>query len=441
MYEDITITYLIISIIIGYLLGVISGLIPGIHTNNFALLLLSLSPVFIDYGISPIYIAIAILSNSISHTFHDIIPAIFLGAPNDDVALAVLPGHRLLLDGYGAEAVRLSALGSAGSVVFSLILAVPLIFFFANNYSLIQENMAAILILISLLLIITEKGESVPGQGSLVHLRYRFYALFIFLMSGCLGYIAFRTEYLAKPIIELGEPTVLLPLLSGLFGASQLIISMMSDAHVPTKNISQMELPSKNIVRGIFTGSLAGSLVAWLPGVSSSTATVMTRLLIPDNFSDGQDDDQILEKAKEFIVSVSGVNTSNAIFGLFALAIIEKTRSGAMVAVNNLLTDTGISNTFILMCIIAILIASLFSYFSTIVIGNNIHVVLTRIKYTQICKGVLAFLCVIVILLTGIYGLLLFVIATTIGMLAPFMKVRRAHAMGVILLPVILYFL
>lgn len=441
MYEGIILTYLVISIIIGYLLGVISGLIPGIHTNNFALLLLSLSPVFIDFGISPIYVAIAILSNSVSHTFHDIIPAIFLGAPNDDVALAVLPGHRLLLDGYGAEAVRLSALGSAGSVVFSLILALPLIFFFANNYSLVQENMALILILISIVLIITEKGETVPGQGSLVRLRFCFYALLIFLISGCLGYIAFKTEYLAKPLIDLGETTVLLPLLSGLFGASQLIISMMSDSHVPTKNISQMKLPTKNIARGIFTGSFAGSLVAWLPGVSSSTATVMTRLLIPDNFSEDQDDEQILEKAKEFIVSVSGVNTSNAIFGLFALAIIEKTRSGAMVAVDSLLQDTGINSTFVVICIVAILLASLFSYFSTVIIGNNVHKVLTKIEYTTVCKSVLVFLSVTVTLLTGFYGLLLFVIATSIGMLAPFMKVRRAHAMGVILLPVILYFL
>ncbi|MBP2029200.1 putative membrane protein [Methanohalophilus levihalophilus] len=441
MYENITITYLVASIVIGYLLGVISGLIPGIHTNNFALLLLSLSPIFIELGISPIYVAVAILSNSISHTFHDIIPAIFLGAPNDDVALAVLPGHRLLLDGYGAEAVRLSALGSAGSVVFSVILALPLIFFFANNYSLVQENMALILILISTVLIITEKGETVPGQGSLARLRFVFYALLIFLISGSLGYIAFRTEYLAKPILDIGEPTVLLPLLSGLFGASQLIISMMSDAHVPTKNISQMKLPSKNIARGIFTGSLAGSLVAWLPGVSSSTATVMTRLMIPENFSKEQNDEDLLEKAKEFIVSVSGVNTSNAIFGLFALAIIEKTRSGAMVAIDSLLSGTGINSTFILMCIIALLTASLFSYISTVAIGNNIHRVLEKIEYSKVCKGVLAFLCVTVTVLTGFYGLLLFVIATTIGMLPPFMKVRRAHAMGVILLPVILYFL
>jgi putative membrane protein len=43
---------LILSILIGFVLGVISGLILGIHTNNFALILLALSPPLSDLGFS-----------------------------------------------------------------------------------------------------------------------------------------------------------------------------------------------------------------------------------------------------------------------------------------------------------------------------------------------------------------------------------------------------
>lgn len=116
---DISITTLFLSIIAGYLLGIVSGLIPGIHTNNFAMFLVALSTVMADYGITTFYAAIIILSNAITHTFHDIIPSIFLGALNADIALAVLLGHQLLLAGSGAEAIKLSALGSAGSIIFS----------------------------------------------------------------------------------------------------------------------------------------------------------------------------------------------------------------------------------------------------------------------------------------------------------------------------------
>jgi putative membrane protein len=123
--EDVSLFLLFLSILGGYLLGIISGLLPGIHNNNFALALVAFAPFLAEKGLAPFYIAVIILSNAISQTFHDIIPSIFLGAPDGDTALTVLPGHRLLLDGAGAEAVRLSALGSAGSVVAAMIFVVP----------------------------------------------------------------------------------------------------------------------------------------------------------------------------------------------------------------------------------------------------------------------------------------------------------------------------
>ena len=105
---EISLTLLIISIIIGFLLGIISGLTPGIHVNNFALILVAISPFLSGIGFASFYIAVIILSNSIAHTFLDIIPSVFLGAPEADTALAVLPGHALLMEGRGAEAIRLS---------------------------------------------------------------------------------------------------------------------------------------------------------------------------------------------------------------------------------------------------------------------------------------------------------------------------------------------
>ncbi len=134
--KDISLLLLLFSVIGGYLLGIISGLLPGIHNNNFALLLVAIAPSLAEKGIAPFYIAVIIISNSVAQTFHDIIPSVFLGAPDGDTALAVLPGHRLLLDGAGAEAVRLSALGSAGSVVASLLFVLPLLSFFRNHLPL-----------------------------------------------------------------------------------------------------------------------------------------------------------------------------------------------------------------------------------------------------------------------------------------------------------------
>ena len=452
---DISIFIIILSVLAGYFLGVFSGLVPGIHTNNFALLLVALSPMMSEYGIQPFYIAIIILSNSIAHTFHDVIPAVFLGAPDSDMALAVLPGHRLLLDGFGAEAIRLSALGSAGSVVFSMVIVLPLAAIFSVAYPFLQEHIAWILIFIVFLMVATEKGEYIIGQGSLVHYKYKAYAVVLFLLSGVLGLFAFEMEGLMNPVINFGAPSILLPLLSGLFGASQLVISLLTHSTIPPQTFAKMTLSGKRIMRGIITGSAAGSIVAWLPGISSAIAAVLARLVIRKDFDrEGEDDgdvdpDGVDAGSKEFIVSVSGVNTSNAIFGLVALSVIGKTRSGAMVAINDVLgVASGVTasvitldTSMLLLFFGVILLTAFLSYFSTIMIGNNVHRVLSRIDYSKLCIGVLIGLAFMVVLFTGFFGLLIFIIATPIGMLAPFFKVRKSNAMGVILLPVILYFI
>jgi putative membrane protein len=75
--------------IFGVITGIATGLLPGLHVNNIALILLSLSGVIVgafgflfEYGISEnfilLLICVYIISTSISHTFHDFIPSTFL---------------------------------------------------------------------------------------------------------------------------------------------------------------------------------------------------------------------------------------------------------------------------------------------------------------------------------------------------------------------------
>ena len=96
---------ILLALILGIGFGIITGLIPGIHVNLIAILLISLSAYLLEF-VSVFSVAIFIFSMALTHTFLDMIPSIFLGAPNEDTALAVLPGHRMLLDGIGYEAIR-----------------------------------------------------------------------------------------------------------------------------------------------------------------------------------------------------------------------------------------------------------------------------------------------------------------------------------------------
>ena len=408
----------------GFLLGVCSGLTPGLHTNNFAALMLALYPTFLEMGFHPFDLAAAILAASVAHTFLDIIPSIFIGAPDADTALAVLPGHQMMLDGRGIEAVRLSALGSASSILVALVLIVPLSHLFGTFYETFMDHVAIVLLAIAALMIMTERGRVVEGQGSLVHLKYKIFAVALFLTSGYLGLFAFGHQNLASSPLGF-RPEVLLPLLGGLFGASILLLSLASKSEIPAQRDTGFDLPARSIGRAAFLGGLAGSVVAWVPGVTPAVATVVTRL-----GSEGSD--------REFLVSVSGVNTANALFTLVALLVVGRARSGAAVAVEELVEMDG---HILLVMVTIVLFVSILSYFATLSAGRAAAKVVRRLKYRMICISVLAFLTGMTFCFAGPFGLFLYFVSAVVGLVAPFAGIRKTHAMGVLMVPLLAYYL
>jgi len=413
-----------ISVAGGFLLGICSGLTPGLHTNNFAALLLALSPAFLDLGLDPFDLAAAILAASVAHTFLDIVPSIFIGAPDADTALAVLPGHEMMLDGRGVEAVRLSALGSASSVLVALILIVPLSLLFGRFYAPFMEHVGLVILSIAALMILTERGRMIEGQGSLVHIKYKLFALVLFLSTGYLGIFAFGHQDIARSPLGF-QPEVLLPLLGGLFGASMLLLSLASKAEVPEQRETEFDLSTWAIARSAFLGGLAGSVVAWVPGVTPAVATVASRL-----GSEGSN--------REFLVSVSGVNTANSLFTLVALLVVGRPRSGAAVAIEELVDLDG---RLLLVMVTIVLLVSILSYFATLAAGRAAAKVVRRLNYRILCVAVLAFLTAMTFGFAGPFGLFLYLVSTVLGLVAPFAGVRKTHAMGVLMVPLLAYYL
>ena len=95
-----------LAIILGIIAGCITGLIPGIHINLIASFLVSISA-YLTIISPPITFVIFVVSMAITHTFIDFIPSIFLGAPDNDAALSILPGHNLLLKGKGLSLIHI----------------------------------------------------------------------------------------------------------------------------------------------------------------------------------------------------------------------------------------------------------------------------------------------------------------------------------------------
>ena len=153
--------WLMASFFIGVFLGCLTGLIPGFHVNNVALIALSMSPLAVSAGIPLESVAAIIVAMGTVHTFLNYIPSALVGAPDGDTALALLPGHRMLISGHAAQGVAYSARGSQ----LGLLLSIPLLIFarllFGQNpglglYEMSREVLPWLLLMISVFLIITE---------------------------------------------------------------------------------------------------------------------------------------------------------------------------------------------------------------------------------------------------------------------------------------------
>ena len=107
----------------GVLLGTITGLIPGLHVNTIGFLLLATTS---SLAQPTVVIAAAILAAGITHTYLSIVPGLVLGVPEAATVVGALPGHRMVLQGAGPEAIRLSAIGSGVALLVAVALALPL---------------------------------------------------------------------------------------------------------------------------------------------------------------------------------------------------------------------------------------------------------------------------------------------------------------------------
>jgi putative membrane protein len=393
---------LLAGIAIGVVLGSISGLLPGIHVNTLAAGLLALQAALIPvFGTE--MIAAAMIAALVTHTFLDIIPSTFLGIPDADTAISVIPSHALCLEGKGEEAVRIAALGSAWGFLVALPLLLTLILVAPAIQGFLDWGIGIILTGIAAYLILS--GES------------PLHALVIFLFSGALGIFSFHFSYLGSGIA--GSFGILMPLLSGLFGISLLLVA--GSGKVPEQKFSEISLPGKTMVRGGVSGAAAGVVVGWLPGLSNATANAV----IASVTSYGRE-------PRRYIFATSTANTVNAMVGLAALYAISRTRNGVMVALSSLeippLADL----------LAASAVAAVFSYLLTVTLAGSAWR-MGGIEKKNLYMVVIMFVTLLTFLLCGPFGLMVLALATGLGLAIKYLNIPQVYGIGSIMVPVIIF--
>ena len=242
----------------------------------------------------------------------------------------------------------------------------------------------------------------------------------IFILAGFLG--------IASLNLNLKEP--LLPLLTGLFGVSNLLISLHQKTKIPKQKImplTQIRLKKKSVARASFASIIAAPFTAFLPGLGASQAA-----LIGQQVTDIQDQ-------REFLFLLGAINTIVMGLSFIALYSIQKTRTGAAVAISKLIPELSFSNLFYIL--ITIVLSGIVAAFITVFLAKLVAKKIHKFNYSKLSLIILVVLLIITIMFTGFLGLLIFITSTALGIATIQLGIKRMHLMGSLLIPTILFYL
>ncbi len=409
---------LIIACIIGVLCGTITGLIPGIHVNTVGAFIFASSTYLLN-SYSPEILCVFLISMAISHALLEFIPSMFLGVPEEGTLLSILPGHQLLLQGRGKEAVRLAAIGGFGAILITALLLPIFIMVLPLIYEPVKPYIWILLVIIVIFMFIRLSRDIKSFLWSIV----------LFLLSGIMGWIMLN--------LPISSNVSLLVIFTGLFGVSTLLYSLSQSSFVPTQNRFHHFKINGNILRGIFAGGIAGTILGFLPGLGPAQGS-----LIAQELSGGGDS----ESNKEgFLVAVSGVNTSDALFSLVLIFIIGNPRSGIAVYINNILQNFDFAH--LIFFVFTALTAVSLSLFLCLKFGDIVSKSIEKLNYEKLTKIVIIFMSILVIGFSIYYRvnilfmIIAYITAISLGLLPHYLGVNKSNLMGVLIVPaIVIYF-
>ncbi len=368
------------------LLGLFSGLIPGLHSNTVTSVLLSLN-------LSPESLPLAIVAMFGVHSIISFIPSIYLGIPDEQVVLSVLPGHRMAKEGRGIEAVMIMALSAIAALLICIALFPISQALYPLIYPAISPYMLPILLVASAILVFKTQKP--------------LHSFLIFLLAGIVGQQAF----------SLALPDPFLPLFSGMFAMAA--IFNFSPAPLPEQQ------PARKISTGLLKFSLLGVFLGWfadlLPGISSpaQVAAFASPLVAPSGAA--------------YLALVSSIGVSESVFAFSSASTLGKARIGAIAEAASI---SSISEN-LLPLLSFFIIGAAFACIVLYVLRNRIGEV-AKIHVPSLNILIAAYLLSIVFLIDSFSGLLLFAVSTSLGFLCLRMNVERTLLMGAIIVPTIL---
>lgn len=401
---------------IGAAIGTFTGLVPGIHVNTAATILLGAYPFmeslisgYVDPVWAPVLISCCIMSTSAVHSFVDFVPSVFIGVPDPDDTLSVLPGHRLMMEGRGMVAVRAAAIGSVIGSVSALALSIPLQWVLLQGAIDYIDYFTTGIICLTIAIIIYNSSNRVATVA-------------LFIVSGIFGYIVQADVIPVYGIIDGG--TMLFPLLTGLFGIPPLLERAASARYRKQRDDGRDPVgPTPG-----FMGVIAGLIAGWFPGVTATAGATLMSAFVKER------------DPARFISMTASIGTVTSVFSILTLSVSGSGRSGTTMVIKQIIGDSldGFCSGPFLLILFSIAIASVFGYAATIGCGKFMSQICERIPADLLNNAVLILITVLVVLTVGPFGLPVLILAAIVGSIPPYIGIGRVCLIGCLMLPVLL---
>lgn len=499
--------------LLGAGLGSLTGLAPGLHVNTLALLLVASAPAVLPglgdllslagtaRDAAPLLMVALIVAAAVAHSILDFLPSIFLGAPEEDTALGTLPGHRMLLQGRGVEAVRCSAYGGLVGATAAVALCLPLSMVLGSPLDLypVLDLLTPFLVITAIVALVWSQRGSTTTVCLVVRRAVPSYGVLSLVRpvpvdgqeATVTGTVerdrrgrrwlrtptgrwrlrgdrsppgTFRTEGFWRVRKDSGRErslAIVLLTLSGLLGLTCM------EARLPTSGV--WEGMGQSVLFPLLTGLFGvpaliislrrgalpkqgsgehadGDLASGLKGALSGALvgwfpgiSATTGVVIASALSRGDKGGP-----RGYLTMVSAVGTSSTVLGLLALAIAFKGRSGAMLAAKAVLGPDGASlvsplSPWFPLLLLAALLSAAVSYRLALLLGTRLANLAAGADMRPLNRAVLVLLIVLVVLFCGTPGLAVLGSATLMGLLPPRLGVSRVHLTGCLLVPIALH--
>ena len=411
----------------GTLLGALIALVPGLHVFNLAGLALLLSTNG-QWPYSQEALAFMLVGLVVGWTVVNVVPSVFLFAPDEASAASVLPATKMLLKGQGPEAALLIGAGTLGGLLSLVVLAPFLEDALRPIRAIIQPHMAWMLVTVITFMVLGEWpriDNRIPTPLGRLAAAWVYLGagLLAFVLSGLLGLVLMYRS----PIALQFSFQNLLPAFVGLFAIPGLLQVMVYGTRLPPQQPATLAgLAPVEWVRGTMTGMAGGLFASVLPVVSGGIGGLLA------GHASSKYDDRL------FLISQGASKVGYYLGSLLLLFVpgVALVRGGMSWMLSSIYVPFGPRSYWLAVATVALCGAvALVLLMGCVKVAGHAA---SRINPKWLAAASLLMASAVTYGFTGSSGLAVMGVGAAIGLIPVLAGGRRMNCLGVILVPITL---